>query len=224
MENLINTSPSLHFTGFPSSSCTNLSRSQHAAGLQDKNILGVLNVSDVFQRIRENITSAALSDISDASSTNTIVASIEPKREKSKSAGRSAISFIMITDSFQKVIVPSMLFMQKFSSSFNPHSFITFLIVMKVDSFRDLMVLRATTARMFGNRIQLLTNHALPIYELWVTKKSSVIYSCSSLSSVIHLHSLGSSSSITCLIYLLCFGVMVGFIILLNLGSKEKRT
>ena len=37
---------------------------------------------------------------------------------------------------------------------------------MKVDSFRDLMVLRATTARMFGNRIQLLTNHALPIYEL----------------------------------------------------------
>ena len=166
MENLINTSPFLHFTGFPSSSCTNLSRSQHAAGLQDKNILGVLNVSDVFQRIRENITSAALSDISDVSSTNTIVASIEPKREKSKSAGRSAISFIMITDSFQKVIVPSMLFMQKFSSSFNPHSFITFLIVMKVDSFRDLMVLRATTARMFGNRIQLLTNHALPIYEL----------------------------------------------------------
>ena len=203
IENLINTSPSLHFTGLPSLSCTNLSRNQHAAGLQDKNILGVLNVSDVFQRIRENITSAALSEISDASSTKTKVASIEPKREKSKSAGRSAISFIMITDSFQKVIVPSILFMQKFSSSFNPHSFITFLMVTNVDSFRDLIVLRATTARILGNLMQLLTSHALPIYELWVTRKSSVIYNWSSLSSVMHLHSLCSSNSITLRIYLL---------------------
>nr|DAU78288.1 MAG TPA: hypothetical protein [Caudoviricetes sp.] len=71
----------------------------------------------------------------------------------------------MITLSFQKVNVPSMLLTLKLTSSLSPQSFRTLLIVFQVLSFRDFNVFRATTARIFSNRMQLLISQTLPKYD-----------------------------------------------------------
>ena len=68
-----------------------------------------MKVSCVRHLRRENSTSRARSEISDTSSTNAMVYSEEPKRSKFGSLGMSAISFMMIMLSFQKVSVPSRL-------------------------------------------------------------------------------------------------------------------
>lgn len=94
----------------PFSSCTKRERTQLIVGLVVSSILGVLNVSWVLQRRRENSTSTARSEISDTSSTMAMVYSEEPKRSKLGSLGISAISFMMMTESFQNVSVPSRLF------------------------------------------------------------------------------------------------------------------
>ena len=79
-------------------------------GLVEIIILAVLNVSAVRQRRRENNTSIALSEISDTSSMNAIVYSEDPKRSKLGSEGKSTISCMMMTESFQNVNIPSRLF------------------------------------------------------------------------------------------------------------------
>ncbi len=103
-------SPSRQMTLSPFSSCTKRERTQLIVGLVVSSILGVLNVSWVLQRRRENSTSTARSEISDTSSTMAMVYSEEPKRSKLGSLGISAISFMMMTESFQNVSVPSRLF------------------------------------------------------------------------------------------------------------------
>ena len=70
---------------------------------------GALKVSCVRQRRREKSTSTARSEISETSSTMAMVYSEEPNRSKFGSLGMSAISFMMMTESFQNVSVPSRL-------------------------------------------------------------------------------------------------------------------
>lgn len=112
LSNILNgtyASPSLQTIGLPSSSCTNRERPHVVQGLVDMNIRGVLKVSCVLQRRRENKTSIARSEISDTSSTKAMVYSLEPKHSKFGSDGKSTISFNRITESFQNVTVPSRL-------------------------------------------------------------------------------------------------------------------
>lgn len=102
----------------------------------------------------------------DTSSQAAIVASIEPNRSKLRSDDWSARSSMMMTESFQNRNVPATLLIWQCSSSTSPHCLMTMRIVFHVDSFRLFKVLRTTTARISGKRIQLLTSHTLETNDL----------------------------------------------------------